>query len=268
MMGTKGTMVIIQGHLEMPTEPSLRTNLVIILLLHILRIITAIPKGLLALSNILFCKTAVPPRPFKDLELCTYDQRGRVVRAKSYTDHEHRKIYWYLFRPLPTFYKWTITVIESYENNLIIVPVHRPEISFAIAEQLKSNGSWQSDTLNLLLDLSREIQKAPEGDLELGDMHRQCFVTVGATADFKELLAAAVSPEILQSLADKDFTHLTLQVGDLYSYFMETKPTDTKGLNLQYFAFNANGLREEMSNCKAKKDVSHEGLVISHAGKR
>ncbi|TVY34130.1 UDP-N-acetylglucosamine transferase subunit [Lachnellula subtilissima] len=97
-------------------------------------------------------------------------------------------------------------------------------------------------------------------------MHREIFVTTGATADFQDLLANAVSDETLQALSDLSFTHLTIQGGKLGDYFQEIKPENTRGVNIRFFDFNKNGLQQEMKACQAREGVSEEGLVVCHAG--
>lgn len=98
-------------------------------------------------------------------------------------------------------------------------------------------------------------------------IRRECFLTIGATADFPQLLAAAVAEPTLQKLRDLGFTNLTLQVGELADYFLRIKPDDSKGINIRHFAFNKNGLQDEMRKCQAKPGVSEEGVVVCHAGK-
>lgn len=98
-------------------------------------------------------------------------------------------------------------------------------------------------------------------------MHREIFVTTGATADFQDLLANAVSDETLQALSDLSFTHLTIQGGKLGDYFQGIKPRNTKGVSVRFFDFNKNGLQQEMKACQAREGVSEEGLVVCHAGK-
>lgn len=98
-------------------------------------------------------------------------------------------------------------------------------------------------------------------------MQREIFVTTGATADFPDLVANAVSDGTLQTLSDLGFTHLTIQGGKLADYFKGIEPTDTKGINIRFFDFNKNGLHQQMRACQAKDGVSEEGLVVCHAGK-
>ncbi|KAH8821066.1 glycosyltransferase family 1 protein [Xylogone sp. PMI_703] len=99
-------------------------------------------------------------------------------------------------------------------------------------------------------------------------LERECFVTVGATAGFPQLIQAILTEESLQALKEAGYTRLTLQCGPSLSYFQETKPTGDKtfGLNINAFDFNKKGLGQEMRSLQAKEGKNAEGLVISHAG--
>jgi len=94
------------------------------------------------------------------------------------------------------------------------------------------------------------------------------FVTIGATADFPELVQGALAPKTLQSFKDSGYTTITLQVGKQLKYFNTIKSDikDTLGLNISAFEFNSSGLGKEMLAAKEKEDKSSEGVVISHAG--
>lgn len=97
-------------------------------------------------------------------------------------------------------------------------------------------------------------------------LRRECFVTIGATAGFEALLAAAVSEQTLLRLKKFNYTHLTVQVGELESFFNQTKPEDTQGIVIKSFTFKKDGLTHNMKKCRAKPGVSEEGLVVCHAG--
>lgn len=97
-------------------------------------------------------------------------------------------------------------------------------------------------------------------------MIKECFITIGATAKFTELIQAALTPECLQVFIDHGFTRLNFQCGDSLSSFEEFKPTETRGLEINAFDFNRNGLTKEMCACQARKGVSRKGLIICHAG--
>lgn len=97
---------------------------------------------------------------------------------------------------------------------------------------------------------------------------RECFVTVGATAEFPQLIQAVLSEESLQALKESGFTKLNLQCGPSLAYFQEIKPTGNNalGLEIKAFDFNKQGLGQEMRALQPRHGVS-EGLVICHAGK-
>jgi beta-1,4-N-acetylglucosaminyltransferase len=97
-------------------------------------------------------------------------------------------------------------------------------------------------------------------------MFKECFVTIGATAKFPELIQAALAPDALEAFVNNGFTRLNLQCGESFDSFESFKPTNTRGLEIKAFSFNMNGLGENMRACQAQKDVSMKGLVICHAG--
>lgn len=97
-------------------------------------------------------------------------------------------------------------------------------------------------------------------------MIKECLITTGATAQFPELVTAALTPECLQAFVDNGFTHLNFQCGAAFSSFEDLKPQDTKGLDIKAFDFNKKGLNKEMRACQRKEGVSEKGLVICHAG--
>jgi beta-1,4-N-acetylglucosaminyltransferase len=97
-------------------------------------------------------------------------------------------------------------------------------------------------------------------------LHKECFVTIGATAGFEDLLLAAVSKEVLEILAELNFTDLTIQCGNMNDYFTKIKPRDNKAIRIMNFGFKGQGLENEMRRCQSRKGVSEEGLVICHAG--
>ncbi|CAG8978163.1 hypothetical protein HYALB_00012025 [Hymenoscyphus albidus] len=107
-------------------------------------------------------------------------------------------------------------------------------------------------------------------------MRRECFVTIGATAKFEDLVAAAVSEQTLTKLKELGYTHLTVQVGDLEDYFKRIRLQDTKGIIVNHFNFDKDGLAHYMKKCRANPGPdggsingltpSEEGLIICHAG--
>ncbi|KAK8906095.1 hypothetical protein QC760_005989 [Botrytis cinerea] len=97
------------------------------------------------------------------------------------------------------------------------------------------------------------------------------FVTVGATATFKELIEEVFASHTLQALAKEGYTKLRVQAGPDAEYWKNNIPAE-KGseLEIEVFDFDRNGLGHEMRQCKRGgfygTGESSEGVVISHAG--
>ncbi|APA12214.1 hypothetical protein SS1G_10797 [Sclerotinia sclerotiorum 1980 UF-70] len=97
------------------------------------------------------------------------------------------------------------------------------------------------------------------------------FVTVGATATFKELIEEVFALHTLQALAKEGYTKLRVQAGLDADYWKKNIPTEKgPGLEIEVFDFDRNGLGHEMRQCKQGgfygTGESLEGVVISHAG--
>jgi beta-1,4-N-acetylglucosaminyltransferase len=97
-------------------------------------------------------------------------------------------------------------------------------------------------------------------------LEKRCLITVGATAPFQHLIDAALQPHCLAKFKEDGFTHITFQCGDSLSHYHEVAPKNVDGLKLSAFAFKKEGLHDDIFACKARKNVSEQGLVISHAG--
>lgn len=104
-------------------------------------------------------------------------------------------------------------------------------------------------------------------------VQRICFVTIGATASFDQLIKATLSPDFLQALQASDYTTLSLQYGkNGQQMLQEVRKNVASGRQRDYgveitgFDFNKQGLGQEMKTAKAGKN-RQEGVVISHAGK-
>ncbi|KAI4244899.1 MAG: hypothetical protein L6R40_002805 [Gallowayella cf. fulva] len=101
---------------------------------------------------------------------------------------------------------------------------------------------------------------------------RVCFVTIGATAAFDQLLKAVLTSRFLQALHASGYTTLLLQYGknghgilnDFDAAVAAGKATK-HGIEISGFDFNKLGLGQEMWSVKAANDRT-EGVVISHAG--
>ena len=96
-----------------------------------------------------------------------------------------------------------------------------------------------------------------------------CFVTIGATAAFDELLRAVLASRFLQALQASGYTTLSLQYGKNGQHILAdldaTAQTKKHDIEVTGFDFNKQGLGREMWAAKAGAD-REEGVVISHAG--
>lgn len=99
-----------------------------------------------------------------------------------------------------------------------------------------------------------------------------CFVTVGATASFHELVQAVLQEEFFKALHMSGYTHLLVQYGkDSHTVFedcLKRYPPGSPsrhGIEVDGFDFNHAGLDQEMRLAQ-KSENSDGGLIISHAG--
>lgn len=100
-----------------------------------------------------------------------------------------------------------------------------------------------------------------------------CFVTVGATASFEELVRAALDPSFVTALEENGYSHLLVQYGKnavIYENFLKQYPPERRPwrrINISGFSFHEHGLGGDFALAQA--DISKGrsgGLVISHAG--
>lgn len=105
-------------------------------------------------------------------------------------------------------------------------------------------------------------------------LRRECFITVGATASFRNLFDSVLAPDFVDTLANLGYTHVKIQCGpDLWyakykaRVIEESRESGWRGIKLALFDFNKLGLGAEMKGCKTREGKSREGVVISHAGK-
>ena len=102
---------------------------------------------------------------------------------------------------------------------------------------------------------------------------KTCFVTVGATASFPQLVDACTRKSFIKGLKGQGFTQLLIQHGsrgkDLPSLVnndaISALEDFSLGVQIRGFDFNADGLVQEMRAAKGG-DGTLEGVVISHAG--
>ncbi|KAI1007489.1 hypothetical protein K3495_g744 [Podosphaera aphanis] len=101
------------------------------------------------------------------------------------------------------------------------------------------------------------------------NLRRECLLSTGATAEFPQLIEAALAPACLQALADHHFTHLTLQCGHAlptYQAWVARGAPAPPSLTVRAFDFNRASLTADMQRCQAVAGRVTQGLVICHAG--
>lgn len=95
---------------------------------------------------------------------------------------------------------------------------------------------------------------------------RHCLVTVGATAPFTSLVAAAFDPTFLGALINAGFTKLVIQAGkDADLVRLAARMFGHPTLKVECFDF-VDDLRSVMVMCGKGNDERDTGVVICHAG--
>ena len=102
---------------------------------------------------------------------------------------------------------------------------------------------------------------------------KTCFVTIGATTGFQDLISAVLHPDFAAALVSQQYTHLLVQHGldGTESFKSESENLSRNvgsSLSIDGFGVDPNGLDDYFALAKgaaAPGDI--EGVVISHAGK-
>ncbi|KAF2758347.1 hypothetical protein EJ05DRAFT_499874 [Pseudovirgaria hyperparasitica] len=99
---------------------------------------------------------------------------------------------------------------------------------------------------------------------------RLCFVTIGATASFDQLLVECLDPSFLKALASLGFTHLVVQYGkdgkDHFDRILGNRALlSNLGLQISGYDFKIDGIDDDMRAARGSLN-DETGLVISHAG--
>jgi UDP-N-acetylglucosamine transferase subunit ALG13 len=96
---------------------------------------------------------------------------------------------------------------------------------------------------------------------------RKCFVTVGATAGFRQLLNEILEPRFLERLVEFDYDLLEVQCGPDYEWFSRKieESGSNHGLHIQSFKYTQD-MKAHMLECRGEKGGRGVGCVISHAG--
>ncbi|KAI9882555.1 MAG: hypothetical protein M1823_005702 [Watsoniomyces obsoletus] len=97
-----------------------------------------------------------------------------------------------------------------------------------------------------------------------------CFVTVGATAAFQSLIDGVLTQAFIDALVEAHYTDLLIQYGHggpsaVDTFHEQQENTRPLSVKIKGFAFNREGLGQEMRACKGGQGAL-EGVVISHAG--
>lgn len=110
-------------------------------------------------------------------------------------------------------------------------------------------------------------------DIDSDRPSKVCFVTIGATASFSNLIRAVVSAPFCQSLEQNQYTTLIVQYGadgsGLFNALLqEVDGTQGRsGIKISGFGLDTSGLAQYMKLAKTGgHDNGAEGVVISHAG--
>lgn len=101
---------------------------------------------------------------------------------------------------------------------------------------------------------------------------KQCFVTVGATASFNELIAAVLAQDFLTSLSNEGYTDLLVQYGKGNKQLFDSNKSaisaaaSKHNVTINGFELDPAGLQKYMLALKGNGTTTSEGVIISHAG--
>ncbi|KAJ5769995.1 uncharacterized protein N7511_002046 [Penicillium nucicola] len=94
-----------------------------------------------------------------------------------------------------------------------------------------------------------------------------CFVTVGATAPFEKLVEQVLSPQFLETLAQRHYTHLLIQYGkhgsEAFHSFAIGNQSD---YGLTVGGFDSKPSIDQELLMTTERGPQDRGLIISHAG--
>lgn len=96
---------------------------------------------------------------------------------------------------------------------------------------------------------------------------RQCFITVGATAGFRQLIEEAMSDDFLRTLASLGYDRIDIQCGPDHDFF-KMKASEIRefyGLKIRHFGYTGD-MQSHMVECRGKAGHRLPGCIISHAG--
>lgn len=108
----------------------------------------------------------------------------------------------------------------------------------------------------------------PHAERLTPDLPRRAFMTVGATASFRTLLAEILRPAFLSWMVQYGFDDIQVQCGPDLDWFrsqLDELDFDLGGLNISCFRYTTD-IRDFIMRCRPVEGVSNAGIVICHAG--
>jgi beta-1,4-N-acetylglucosaminyltransferase len=104
--------------------------------------------------------------------------------------------------------------------------------------------------------------------------HKVCFVTIGATAKFDQLVSAVLSKSFLDALGKENYTLIRIQYGksgpELFNALVSRAEQENGGKlphGLMVDGFNISDTSfEQLMRIAKPEEGRREGMVVSHAG--
>ncbi|KAK3381280.1 hypothetical protein B0H63DRAFT_475234 [Podospora didyma] len=157
------------------------------------------------------------------------------------------------------------------ENHPALLASPRPQATLDFASNMPDN---ECKSPSQLQSPSRKRPKTNHDDDDDGSdtrrrrgAGRRCFVTIGATAGFRQLLEEIIQPEFLQCLNSYGYSTLEVQCGPDCEWFaaqVEALPYK-HGIEILFFQYTKN-MQYHMIQCRGEMGVRPAGCIISHAG--
>ncbi|GAM91020.1 hypothetical protein ANO11243_090670 [Dothideomycetidae sp. 11243] len=116
--------------------------------------------------------------------------------------------------------------------------------------------------------MAADIRNAPKRGLVSSHPRKTCFVTIGATTGFQDLINAVMAADFISILEAQSYTHLIVQHGvDGAKHFAALNSALSKpGISIAGFGVDPAGLDDYMLLAKGAGGTADvEGVVISHA---
>ncbi|KAL8358000.1 hypothetical protein RB601_009432 [Gaeumannomyces tritici] len=108
----------------------------------------------------------------------------------------------------------------------------------------------------------------PHAERLTPNLPRRAFVTVGATASFRPLLAEILRPSFLSWMMQYGFDDIQVQCGPDLAWFqsmVDQLDIDLGNLKISCFRYTTS-MRDFIIRCRPVEGVSNAGVVVCHAG--